>query len=123
MSSLSEIDPEINSEINSEIDSEINDGSTAKPWFVYILRCADDSLYTGVALNVNKRLDQHNGVNKKGAKYTQARRPVKLVYQEKSISRSDACKREYVIKSLNRSEKETLINMPAADLLSAITEK
>lgn len=81
-----------------------------KQWFVYILRCADDSLYTGVALDVNKRLDQHNGIDKNGAKYTQARRPVELVYQEPSVSRSAACKREYAIKSLSKQQKETLIN-------------
>jgi putative endonuclease len=82
-----------------------------KPWFVYILRCADDSLYTGVALDVKKRLDQHNGIVKNGAKYTQARRPVELVYQESSISRSDACKREYAIKSLSKQQKEQLIKL------------
>ena len=80
-----------------------------KPWYVYILRCADNSLYTGVTLDVNKRLDEHNGVASNGAKYTQARRPVKLVYQEESASRSDACKREYVIKSLSKTEKESLL--------------
>ncbi len=82
----------------------------AQPWFVYILRCADNSLYTGVTIDVNKRLDQHNGVDKNGAKYTKARRPVKLVYQETSTSRSAACKREYAIKSLKKLEKESLIN-------------
>ena len=81
-----------------------------KPWFIYILRCADNSLYTGIALDVNKRLDQHNGVNKNGAKYTKARRPVELVYQETSKTRSEACKREHAIKSLNKSDKELLIN-------------
>ncbi len=80
-----------------------------KQWFVYILRCCDDSLYTGVALDINKRLDQHNGIDKNGAKYTQARRPVELVYQESSVSRSEACKREYVIKCLNKQQKEQLI--------------
>ena len=80
-----------------------------KQWFVYILRCADNSLYTGVALDVNKRLDEHNGIEKNGAKYTHGRRPVKLVYQEASISRSDAYKREHAIKCLNKSQKEHLI--------------
>ena len=80
-----------------------------KPWFIYILRCADNSLYTGITLDVDKRLDQHNGVDKNGAKYTKARRPVQLAYQEKSHSRSEACKREYAIKSLSKSEKESLI--------------
>lgn len=81
-----------------------------QPWFVYILRCADNSLYTGVTTDVNKRLDQHNGVDKNGAKYTKPRRPVALVYQESSLSRSEACKREHAIKSLKKEQKETLIN-------------
>lgn len=89
---------------NTELDSD-----EVKPWFIYMLRCADNSLYTGITLDVSKRLDQHNGIDKNGAKYTQARRPVKLVYKEISLSRSDACKREYAIKSLNKSEKESLI--------------
>ncbi len=80
-----------------------------KQWFVYILRCADNSLYTGVALDVNKRLDEHNGIDKNGAKYTHGRRPVTLVYQESSNSRSDACKREYAIRRLNKSQKEQLL--------------
>jgi putative endonuclease len=80
-----------------------------KPWFIYILRCADNSLYTGITLDVSKRLDQHNGIDKNGAKYTKARRPVKLVYQEISHSRSAACKREFAIKSLKKFEKESLI--------------
>ncbi len=80
-----------------------------KSWFIYILRCADNSLYTGITLDVSKRLDQHNGINKNGAKYTKARRPVQLVYQETSHSRSDASKREHAIKSLKKSEKESLI--------------
>jgi putative endonuclease len=88
--------------------TELN-SAEAKLWFIYILRCADNSLYTGITLDVSKRLDQHNGVDKNGAKYTMARRPVKLVYQEISHSRSDASKREYVIKSLKKSEKELLI--------------
>jgi len=80
-----------------------------KSWSVYILRCADNSLYTGVTLDVTKRLDEHNGIKINGAKYTHARRPVTLVYQEPSSSRSDACKREYEIKSLTKLQKEKLI--------------
>jgi len=78
-------------------------------WFVYILRCADNSLYTGVTMDVNKRIKQHNGILKNGARYTLGRRPVKLVYQEVLRSRADACKREYSIKCLNKSQKEELI--------------
>jgi len=85
--------------------------STAhKPWFVYILRCADDTFYTGVTTDISRRLDQHNGIIKNGAKYTRNRQPVTLVYQETSNSRSDACKREYAIKDLSRFEKERLIS-------------
>lgn len=80
-----------------------------KPWFVYILRCADNSLYTGVTTDVSRRLDQHNGLVKNGAKYTRNRQPVELVYQETSNSRSEACKREYAIKDLSKSQKEQLI--------------
>lgn len=80
-----------------------------KPWFVYVLRCADNSLYTGVAMDVYKRLDEHNGIAKNGAKYTQGRRPVQLAYLEETDSRSAACKREYAIKSLSKLEKETLL--------------
>lgn len=78
-------------------------------WFVYILRCADNSLYTGITTDINKRLDQHNGVDKCGAKYTHGRRPVSLVYQESLNSRSSASKRECAIKSLKKLEKERLI--------------
>jgi len=80
-----------------------------KSWYVYILRCADNSLYTGVTIDVKKRLDEHNGIAKNGAKYTHSRRPVELAYQESVDSRSEACKREYVIKSLSKPEKEALI--------------
>lgn len=80
-----------------------------KSWFVYILRCSDNSLYTGITLDVKKRLEEHNGISKNGAKYTQARRPVQLAYQESTATRSDACKREHAIKSLSKQQKETLI--------------
>lgn len=69
--------------------------------YVYILRCSDDTLYTGIAKDVQKRLLEHNESNK-GAKYTKVRRPVKLVYTEKSQDRSSASKREYAIKQLTR---------------------
>jgi len=82
----------------------------SKSWFVYILRCVDNTLYTGVTKDVDKRLRQHNGFLKNGAKYTHSRRPVKLVYQEISNSRSDACKREYAIRRLNKVQKERLVN-------------
>lgn len=78
-------------------------------WFVYILRCADDSLYTGVTTNPERRLRQHNGELVGGAKYTRLRRPVKLVWEEMHPDRSSACKRESGIKKLHRTEKLNLI--------------
>jgi len=78
-------------------------------YFVYILECCDGSLYTGITKDVTKRLDEHN-TSDKGAKYTKARRPVKLLYQEPSDDRSTASKREYAIKKLTRLQKLQLIN-------------
>jgi putative endonuclease len=78
-------------------------------WHVYILRCADGTLYTGVAIDVTRRLAQHNGALANGARYTRSRRPVKLAYQEAAASRSAACKREYAIKQLARREKLALM--------------
>ncbi len=86
-------------------------------WSVYILRCADNSLYTGVTTDVQRRLDEHNGLVKNGAKYTRNRQPVKLVYQEDAASRSEACKRELAIKSLNKSHKEQLIAKKSENFL------
>lgn len=76
-------------------------------WCVYILRCSDNTLYTGITNNLEKRIAAHN--SGKGAKYTKSRRPVKLVYSENCADRSAASKREYAIKQLRRAEKEKLI--------------
>jgi len=78
-----------------------------RPWTVYILRCADGSLYTGVARDPERRLAQHNG--KGGAAYTRSRRPVALVYREQAPDRSAALRREWAIKHLSRTEKLELI--------------
>ena len=72
-------------------------------WQVYILECADGSLYTGIARNLDERIAAHN--NGTGAKYTRGRRPVKLVYQENVTSRSIALRRELTIKKLTRADK------------------
>lgn len=79
-------------------------------WYVYIVRCSDNSFYTGIATDVKRRIDEHNGNGLLGAKYTRNRRPVTLVYREVHGSRSEACRREYEIKQLNRQGKEALIN-------------
>lgn len=76
-------------------------------WVVYIVECADLTLYTGITNNLEKRLDDH--VQGRGAKYTKGRSPLKLVYQEECVDRSDASKRELKIKKLTRSAKNALI--------------
>ncbi len=78
-------------------------------WHVYIVRCADGTLYTGIATDVARRIEEHNGSDRLAAKYTRARRPVRLVYQEEVGSRSDAAKREYAIKQMTRAAKRRLI--------------
>ncbi|MBD3791126.1 MAG: GIY-YIG nuclease family protein [Campylobacterales bacterium] len=75
---------------------------------VYILQCADDTLYTGIATDVDRRLTEHNSPEK-GAKYTRSRRPVRLVYREPFPDRSSASRREYEIKKLSRGKKLQLI--------------
>lgn len=76
---------------------------------VYMLRCADDSLYTGVTVDLQRRVLEHNTDNKKGARYTRARRPVTLVYQEVCDSRQSACRREHELKQLTREQKSALV--------------
>ncbi|OGG65764.1 endonuclease [Candidatus Kaiserbacteria bacterium RIFCSPLOWO2_02_FULL_45_11b] len=77
-------------------------------WFVYIVRCKDATLYTGVTTDPEKRVIAHNAA-KAGAKYTKMRRPVELVYVESGFNRSDAHKREAVIKKLSKAAKEELV--------------
>ncbi len=76
-------------------------------YWIYILRCADDSLYTGIATDVRRRFQEH--VAGTGAKYTRSHPPKKIVYQQKFPTRSAALKREMEIKHLTRKEKLTLI--------------
>jgi len=77
-------------------------------WHVYILKCKDKTLYTGVTNDLSRRLDEHNN-SALGAKYTKARRPVVLVYSKSFKNRSLAQKEEWRIKRLNKEEKELLI--------------
>lgn len=79
------------------------------PWVVYILRCSDNTLYTGITNNLNKRLQVHNDGAVDSAKYTRGRRPVTLLYSEERDSRADASRREYEIKQLSRENKLELI--------------
>lgn len=78
-----------------------------REWFVYIARCADDSLYTGIAKDVAARIENHN--RGQGSAYARSRRPVALVYCEKRMTRSQALVREAAIKRLSRPQKERLV--------------
>lgn len=80
-----------------------------KMWYVYILQCADDTLYTGITTDPERRLQEHNSDNRSAARYTRVRRPVRLVYQEDCADRAEASRREYEIKQLNRKAKQQLI--------------
>ncbi|SDB35526.1 GIY-YIG nuclease family protein [Eubacterium oxidoreducens] len=75
--------------------------------YTYIVKCSDNTYYTGWTNNIDKRIKAHN--NGKGAKYTKARRPVELVYLETFATKQEAMKREAEIKKLTRNEKEELI--------------
>lgn len=76
-------------------------------WTVYMLRCRDGSLYTGITDDLDRRVKAHNGG--KGAKYTKGRGPVTVVYTEECPDKGTALKREYAIKQLRKSEKEALL--------------
>jgi len=78
------------------------------PYFVYIMRCRDKSLYTGITNNIKRRLKEHNS-SRNGARYTSARRPVRCVYKESQPDISSAMKRERQIKKLPRKKKQQLI--------------
>ncbi|MBM3245617.1 MAG: GIY-YIG nuclease family protein [Candidatus Omnitrophica bacterium] len=79
------------------------------PWFIYIVRCSDKTLYTGITTDIARRIKEHNTSKKKGAFYTRNKTPVKLVFKENAANRSKALKREREIKSFTRKEKLGLI--------------
>jgi len=84
-----------------------------KKWWVYLVKCADESLYCGVTIDTKRRVQEHNLDDKKGAKYTKVRRPVELVYKQTCLNRSEACKEEARIKKLSRKQKIELIKADA----------
>ena len=80
-------------------------------WFVYLLRCADDTLYTGITTDLARRLAEHNGEGGPGARYTRSRRPVTLAYTEPADSRAAASRREADFKRLERARKLVLCGL------------
>jgi putative endonuclease len=82
---------------------------TTKIWIIYLLECGDKTLYCGITNNIENRLKQHMGELPGGAKYTRSRKPLKVVYQEEVNSRSEALKRELIIKKMSRRTKLNLV--------------
>jgi len=83
--------------------------TTNSAWYVYLLRCNDNSLYAGITTDMNRRLHQHNNT-KLGAKYTRAKRPVTLAFIEEATDKSNASKREYQLRKLTKIKKEQLVS-------------
>lgn len=81
------------------------------PWFMYVVRCADDTLYAGVATDVARRVAEHNGSGR-GARYTRARRPVRPVASWRYETRAEACRAEYAFKQLRRDQKLGFVASP-----------
>lgn len=82
-------------------------------WYVYMLSCSDDTLYIGVTTDLARRVVEHN-TSPKGARYTRPRRPVSLVYSEEHTTRSEATKRESILKGLSRTEKLLLAGLSSS---------
>ena len=92
-------------------------------WYVYVLLCSDNSFYCGITTNVERRLKQHNGIIKGGAKYTRGRRPCIVIYTKKASDRSDASKKECLFKKLSRRDKEKfLLNINYSAESSSLSE-
>ncbi|MDD3295386.1 MAG: GIY-YIG nuclease family protein [Geobacteraceae bacterium] len=85
-------------------------------WQVYIIRCSDNSLYTGITTDIERRFRQHG--EGRGARYFRGREPVEIVYLESGLTRSTAGKREAAIKALSRAEKTLLPNSPLNEIVS-----
>lgn len=77
-------------------------------WHVYMLKCSDDTIYTGITTDLNRRVEEHNS-SLKGAKYTRTRRPTELIYSEQHEDKSSASKREHEIKKFSRVQKLGLL--------------
>ena len=91
-------------------------GEADSPWCLYVLKCADDSLYTGITTDPDRRLHEHNH-SPRGARYTRARRPVELIKTWPASNRSQASRLEYAFKALSRPEKLKLLQAQSLEEL------
>mgnify|MGYP001394423756 CR=1 FL=1 len=90
-------------------------------WYIYVLLCCDNSFYCGITTNLTRRLKQHNGEIKGGAKYTRGRRPCQIIYTKKAMNRSIASKEEFAFKKLSRKQKEKyLVENQLSDASSSV---
>ncbi len=103
--------------LNTQDSSSIQQGRAVE-WYVYLLECADNTFYTGITTDLKRRLLEHNQDNKKAARYTRTRRPVRMVYFELCDNRSDAASREYELRKQSRQQKIRL----AASMQGCIPE-
>ena len=87
-------------------------------WYFYVVECVDHSFYAGVTTELARRVKEHNEDNKRGAKYTRSRRPVRLIYSKEYPSRSAAQKEEYRFKQLDRKSKERVVSEDLLYILS-----
>jgi predicted GIY-YIG superfamily endonuclease len=88
--------------------------ANSRRWYVYILKCRDGTLYTGITNDLSRRAAEHNSGT--ASRYTRSRRPVQIIYKEPCSNRSAALKKEYAVKSLTRKEKEDYIERHAEKL-------
>ena len=84
---------------------------TKKIWTIYILECGDKTLYCGITNNLERRMRQHRGEVNGGAKYTKSRKPLRVAYTEEVLTRSEALKREFIIKKMTKRDKAELANL------------
>ena len=84
---------------------------TKKIWTIYILECGDKTLYCGITNNLERRMRQHRGEVNGGAKYTRSRKPFRVAYTEEVLTRSEALKREFIIKKMTKLDKAELVNL------------
>jgi putative endonuclease len=86
-----------------------------KPWYLYMIRCKDDSLYTGITMDIQRRFAEHQEQGPRSAKYLRGKLPIELVYNEKLNSKPVALKAELRIKKLSKTEKEALVKAQLPD--------
>ncbi len=94
-----------------------------KQWYVYIIRCADSTLYTGITTDVQRRLQEHTAGTKLAAKYVRGKQPLKLVFQLAVSDRGTASKIERKIKQLSKEQKENLIQDPSKQHMLLICQE